>query len=222
MLPNTLPFEVTSQALETDAPPVLGRNMCCSSSAVVSARLRQIRQERQMTIRALATKSGVSANTISLIENEHTSPSVNTLQELATGLGVPLISFFEGDKTEPALIYQQRGKRASTRFVHGNLNQLGDGLTPVGAEPILITLEPGSVHGRDIRHMGREFIFCLEGKFTCVVNHKEYVLTPEDSLLFDASLPHHWSNPNSETCRVLALFCQMDAQDRPAERHLGS
>lgn len=173
-----------------------------------------------MSIRALATKCGVSANTISLIENEHTSPSVNTLQSLASGLGVPLISFFEGDKTEPALIYQQRGKRALTHFRHGKLNQLGDGLTPVGAEPILITLDPGNVHKRDIRHMGREFIFCLEGKFTCIINHKEYLLTPEDSLLFDATLPHHWENPYAETCRVLALFCQMDEQDRPAERHL--
>ncbi|MCB9134542.1 MAG: helix-turn-helix domain-containing protein [Anaerolineales bacterium] len=222
MPPNTLPPDSALQSLETDGHPVAPRDLCCSSSAVVSTRIRQIRQERQISIRALATKCGVSANTISLIENDRTSPSVNTLQLLAVGLGVPLISFFEGDKAEPALIYQKHGQRPLTRFIYGHLTQLGEGLPPLGAEPILITLDPASAQGQDIRHMGREFIFCLEGKFLCVINHKEYLLTPEDSLLFDATLPHHWSNPYPETCRVLALFCQMDAQEHPAEHHLSS
>lgn len=218
MSPNMLRPDLAADHLAGEAPT---RDLCCSSSAVVGARVRQLRQERHLSIRTLAAKCGVSANTISLIENEHTSPSVHTLQLLARGLGISLVSFFESEKAEPALVYQKHGQRSLTRFMYGHLMQLGEGLPPLGAEPILVTLEPGRAQGADIRHVGREFLFCLEGRLTCVVKRKEYLLSPGDSLLFDATLPHHWANPHPEPCRLLALFCQMDAQDHPAERHLG-
>lgn len=199
----------------------LTQESCCSSEALIGARLRLLRREQRLSIRTLAAKCGISANTLSLIENERTSPSVHTLQLLARGLGVPLVTFFEGEKPEHALVYQQHGQRPLMRFANGTLEKLGEGLPPLGAEPILVTLDPGQVDAKDISHVGREFIYCLEGKVTCIIASQEYHLSPGDSLLFDASAPHRWLNTHPDCSKLLVLFCPVEARDQPAERHLG-
>jgi quercetin dioxygenase-like cupin family protein len=111
--------------------------------------------------------------------------------------------------------------RPLVRFANGMLENLGEGLPPLGAEPILVTLysQPGDVP--DISHVGREFIYCLEGKVICVVSSQAHEISPGDSLLFDARAPHHWLNAFPTPSRLLVLFCPMDGRDQPAERHLG-
>jgi len=193
---------------------------CCGSEDLIGSRLRQLRKSKELSIRALAARCGVSVNTLSLIENNRTSPSLHTLHELARGLGVPVVALFEEEKPGPALVYQQHGQRPLTRFANGTLEKLGEGLPPLGAEPILVTLDPGQADADDISHVGREFIYCLEGKATCVVANQDYQLLQGDSLLFDASAPHHWSNVSSGPSKLLVLFCPMEGRDLPAERHL--
>jgi transcriptional regulator with XRE-family HTH domain len=192
----------------------------CSSEILVGARLRTLRHEQGLSIRSLAAKCGVSANTLSLVENDRTSPSVRTLQLLARGLGIPLSVFFEEERPGYALVFQQQGERLQLRFANGTLESLGLGIPPLGAEPILVTLDPSSVGVNDISHVGREFIYCLEGEMTCTVAGREYHLFPGDSLLFDARAPHHWLNTQPAPSKLLVLFCPMEALEQPAERHL--
>lgn len=193
----------------------------CNGEEPIGGRLRALRREKGLSIRSLAAKCGISVNTLSLIEHDRTSPSLHTLQVLARGLGVPVTALFEGEKAGKALVYQQQGHRPLLQFPGGTLEKLGEGLPPLGAEPILVTLEPGRVVTADISHVGREFIYCLEGRVVCVVAGKDYLLLPGDSLLFDASTPHHWRNDHPKPSRLLVLFCPMEAHDLPAERHLG-
>jgi transcriptional regulator with XRE-family HTH domain len=188
----------------------------------IGARLRMLRRELKMSIRSLAEKCGISANTLSLIENNRTSPSLHTLQLLAAGLGVALISLFEEDRPDYALVYQRHGQRPQVYFGGGYLARLGEGLPPLGAEPILVTLEPGKIEAADITHVGREFIYCLEGGASCIVSNQEYNLSPGDSILFDARAPHHWKNTESSPAKLLVLFCPMEAHDSPFERHLSN
>ena len=194
---------------------------CSGSDSCISVRLRSLRREQGLSIRTLAARCGISANTLSLIENQRTSPSVHTLERLAHGLGVPLVTFFEEQKPGSTLVYQQQGQRQQLRFANGTLEKLGEGLPPLGAEPILVTLDAGQAESTDISHLGREFIYCLEGQVVCLVAGQEYHLAIGDSLLFDASTPHRWRNASPAPSRLLVLFCPMEGRDLPAERHLG-
>lgn len=187
---------------------------------LVGIRLRAIRKVQGLNIRALAAKCGLSVNTISLIENNRTSPSVHTLNLLADGLGVPLKAFFEEEKPGHVLVYQQQGQRPMIRFANGTLEKLGEGLPPLGAEPILVTLETNREDAREVSHAGREFIYCLEGKVTCVISSQIFSLSSGDSLLFDAKAPHRWVNSHPIPSKLLVLFCPMEAHDQPAEHHL--
>lgn len=130
----------------------------------VGRRLRELRIKRGLSIRALADKSGLNVNTLSLIENGKTSPSVSTLQQIATALELPINAFFETKTNPRAIVYPKAGDRQSAAFTHGTLADLGAGFTRPGLEPFVVTLELQADSGdTPIVHTGLEFVFCLEG-----------------------------------------------------------
>lgn len=186
----------------------------------VGQRLRTLRLERGLSIRALAQQSGLNANTLSLIENNKTSPSVSTLQILAGALDVPIKAFFETDLPKKSISYQKAGQRRQGAFARGSLADLGAGLTMGGGQPFLVMLEPRASSGSiPIVHTGHEFVFCLEGQLMYTIEDQNYLLEPDDSLLFEAHLPHRWQNVGESMTRWLLIMCPSDDGDRPTERH---
>jgi transcriptional regulator with XRE-family HTH domain len=186
----------------------------------VGARLRMLRSGRRLSIRALAEISGLNVNTLSLIENGKTSPSVSTLQQLAAALQVPVTEFFETNDGDKTVVHQKSGKRPRANFAHGIMEDLGAGMSRFGAEPMIVTLEAGADSGKNpIVHTGREFVYCLEGEMIYTVDSQDYILEPDGSLLFEAYLPHRWKNIGSKPARVLLVLCPLDERDQPTERH---
>jgi transcriptional regulator with XRE-family HTH domain len=186
----------------------------------VGKRLREIRTLRGLSMRSLAEMSGLNINTLSLIENGHTSPSVSTLQQLAQSLQVNITEFFEVEAQSKKIVYQKQGKRPCISFAHNTIEDLAAGMPRFGAEPILVTLHPNAGSGKNpIVHTGREFVYCLEGHVAYTVDDQKYLLEPGDSLLFEAYLPHHWKNADVTSSRILLVLCPMDERDQPKHRH---
>jgi transcriptional regulator with XRE-family HTH domain len=182
--------------------------------------LREIRVKQGLSIRSLAEQSGLNVNTLSLIENSKTSPSVSTLQQLASALDVPITAFFEADTPKNNISYQKAGQRPRAAFAHGTLEDLGAGLTLRGGQPFLVTLEPKANSGTTpIVHTGLELVFCLEGHLAYTIEEQVYPLDPGDSLLFEAYLPHCWQNTGDTASRSLLIMCPSDESDHPTERH---
>jgi uncharacterized cupin superfamily protein len=189
----------------------------------VGGRLRELRTDRGLSIRGLAELSGLNVNTLSLIENNKTSPSVSTLQQLALALQVPIGAFFETNLSHKSAVFQKSGQRPWVTFTHGMLEDLGAGLTLHGGQPLLVTLQPGSDSGTaPIVHTGYEFVFCLEGKLYYSINHDEYLLEAGDSLIFEAHLPHRWGNAGDLPTRSLLILCPSDENDHPTDQHFAS
>lgn len=187
---------------------------------LVGERLRAIRTARGLTLRALAEMSGLSVNTLSLIENKRTSPSVGTLQQLATQLGCPITAFFQHGGDECHVVFQRTGERNVATYKHGTLEILGEGMPRLGVEPIIFTLLPKAKSGDTPQiHTGREFVFCISGHLNVTVERKLYQLSAGDSLLFDAYLPHAWENPDAVSSSALFVLCQVDSRDCSAEDH---
>jgi transcriptional regulator with XRE-family HTH domain len=182
--------------------------------------LRTIRLAHGLSIRSLAEKSGLNVNTLSLIENNKSSPSVSTLQQLAGALSVPITAFFESETPKKSIAFQKTGNRQKAAFAHGTLEDLGAGLTLRGGQPLLITLEPDANSGSNpIVHTGFEFVFCLEGHLAYTIEDHIYLINPGDSLLFEAHLPHFWENVGETVSRSLLIMCPTDESDRPNDHH---
>ena len=66
-----------------------------ANSVDISERLKVLREERGLSIRALGRLCGLSATTLSVIERGLSSPSVSTLYKISTALEIPITAFFE-------------------------------------------------------------------------------------------------------------------------------
>lgn len=177
-------------------------------------RLRELRRQQGLSLRALAEKSGLSANTLSLIENGKTSPSVATLQQIALALNIQITAFFEVKVSRDPVIYMKKGQREPTPFSHGMLEELGE-LSNDGLQPFLVTFNPHTDSGpQPLAHEGSEFIYCLTGKVSYNILGVEYVIEPGDSLLFASKIPHSWYNPLDETSSVLIILSNSEEPRR--------
>jgi transcriptional regulator with XRE-family HTH domain len=195
---------------------------CPESEVNLGRRLQALRQARGLSQRALAELSGLNFNTLSLIENEKTSPNVSTLQQLADALEVPVTAFFEAPAAErESVVFQKAGKRGRVAFDQGHFSDLGGGLTLGEATPLLMTLNPGKDSGdAPIVHTGVEFVYCLSGEMVFWVDGDEFHLSPGDSLIFEAHAPHRWANPSIGPAQAVLVICPADREDRSVTQHL--
>jgi len=82
-IPLTLEMIFNRQELDDAAP---NPEAAGQPETGLGRRLRDLRQARGLSIRALSKHSGLAINTLSMIENGRNSPSVSTLQVLARAL----------------------------------------------------------------------------------------------------------------------------------------
>ncbi|MEO1121528.1 MAG: XRE family transcriptional regulator [Pseudomonadota bacterium] len=163
--------------------------------AAVGAQLKATRQGMGVTLTDLARTASVSVGMLSKIENGQTSPSLGTLQSLATALNVPIATFFAkfDEKREATFVKAGNGlaieRRGSSK---GHLYQLlGHSLrSATQVEPYLITLDETSDAYPIFQHPGVEFIYLLEGEVSYRHGEETYELKPGDSLFFDAEALH--------------------------------
>ena len=187
----------------------------------VGQQLRKMRKAQRLSIRALAEVSGLSVNTLSLIEHAKTSPSVNTLHQLAQSLDVPITAFFEYEHSKRTIVYQKAGERQQLVFSQGRMEKLSGGSPLMGSEPFVTKLEPGASSGSSpIEFPGREFIYCLEGHITYTIEGETYPLAPGDSLTFEAYTPHSWRNTALTCSSALLVVCPEESLDEPPEQYL--
>jgi transcriptional regulator with XRE-family HTH domain len=178
-------------------------------------RLRDLRRQQGLSLRALAEKSGLSANTLSLIENGKTSPSVATLQQIALALSIPITSFFELRINREPVIFTKKNQRSSSGFAHGSLEELGAGLGAEGLQPFIVTFNPHADSGpQAINHEGVEFIYCLNGKVIYTVIGEEYTLEQGDTIMFSSKMPHTWHNPLDEPSQVMIILAAAEEKRR--------
>lgn len=59
----------------------------------IGDRLRELRSRRKLSVRAVALRSGISHSSISLIERDLISPSLDTLHAVLDALGTTLSGF---------------------------------------------------------------------------------------------------------------------------------
>ena len=175
-------------------------------SQALGSRIRAERRAAGMTVRGLASRTGLSPSLISQVERGRATPSVATLWSIATELGLSVADLFNDDAGAGAEAAAGNGRRraaAEPIQPHENrkaitldggvrwerLTSSSDGeadfvyvVYPVGAA----SCEEGAL----VRHGGREFGYVLTGTLGVRIGFDEYVVRPNDSISFDSSMPH--------------------------------
>jgi transcriptional regulator with XRE-family HTH domain len=189
----------------------------------VGARLRELREERGVSMRALARRSGLSANALSMIERGLTSPSVGTLNKLAGALEVPIVAFFHKEEQKYRVVFCKAAERPRLKIPLGTWEGLGGERFVGRVEAFLLTLEAGGSSGQHgMLHTGHEFVFCQQGQLEYTVEGQQYLLEPGDSLIFAAQMLHFWRNPGLAEVKAIVVISSFGENERPGEFHLAS
>lgn len=190
-----------------------------STEISLGDKLRALRRERKYTQRELAGLADVSANSISLIERGEISPSVATLQNLATALKIKISYFFDED-SRTDLLHLKADQRPAIVSDGLTIETIGKRLQGQQIEPFLITLTPNSASGDGtVVHLGHEFVYCLRGRIDYQVDNQTYQLEPGDMLLFTATLPHRWQNTSTEPAEMLVILQSQDDPTTHISKH---
>lgn len=161
----------------------------------IGREVRQLRKKHDMTVTDLANLAGLSSGMLSKIENGLTSPSLGTLQSLASALNVSVTALmrrFEQRRdatfvpADGGLKIQRRGSRAGHEY-----RLLGHSVgKKITMEPYVVTLTDKSEVFPSFQHTGTEFLYILEGRMDYHHGGVTYPMGPGDSLFFDGEAAH--------------------------------
>jgi transcriptional regulator with XRE-family HTH domain len=174
-------------------------------TAQLARSLRAHRLTAQLSLGALAARSGVSKASISTIEGSTANPSLETLWRLAGALGVSLGALL-GEEEPPPIRLLRAGEGVELDSESGLTGRLlmTEG-RPHRTEIIHFDLPAGADYRSAAHQAGtEEFLFCIKGSLEVGPLNREERLGPGDSLWFPADLPHRYASARGARC-LLAL-----------------
>jgi transcriptional regulator with XRE-family HTH domain len=192
-------------------------------SLEVGSRLKELRESRRISMRELARRSDLSANALSMIERNLTSPSVSTLTKLASALEIPITAFFRNIPEKHKIVHCKAAERNRVSFMKGLWEGLGGESFAGRVEAFMLTLESGGSSGpHGMLHSGHEFVHCLRGKLDYEVEGEKIILEPGDSLIFASQLVHRWRNGGPNVCNAIIVISGYEESENPSDYHIAS
>ena len=178
----------------------------------VGTRLRTVRETRGLSQRELAQRAGLTNGTVSMIEQNKSSPSVASLKSLLDAIPMTMSEFFsdiENGDGPPKHFYTADEFTEISPQDHGldarlSLRQLGD----ASRHALMVlheTYPPGADTGPDmLSHEAEEAGIVITGIVEVTVGEQTRVLNPGDGYLFDSRLPHRFRNIGREPCVIVS------------------
>ena len=170
---------------------------------MLGQRIRQLRQNKGMTLNDVADRTQFTAGYISQIERDLIDPSLSALRKIAKALGVPVYIFLEEPDIKSVMI--QANKRQKLELPDTNI--VYEFLTPMVSNTeldpkmvmIYFQLNPESWSSEEsIVHNADECIFALKGSVEVYLGDEKHCLSEGDSIYIKENVPHKLYNPGSE------------------------
>jgi transcriptional regulator with XRE-family HTH domain len=193
--------------------PKAARQKPKSAEIKLANRLRQLRQDKHLTLKDLATAAGMSQAYLSRVENHKVSLTIAGLEQLAEALDVPMAIFFDADSRNVPITHTPNGNgerrrfRGPTGFVFEMLAAAKKGKL---MEPLIVDVQTAVQPTPLKAHSGEEFNYVLSGECTLHYGDNQLHLREGDAVYYDASIPHAAVAIKGRPCKVLAVISSRD------------
>jgi len=178
--------------------------------AEIGRKIKQLRQERGLSLVDLAAKTGFTKGYISKVENSKKSPPVSTLITISNALRVSLPNIFSDEENKTSITVVKKSERKmmardGTAFGY-SYEPLALGYPDRRMEPYILTL-PVRPKGQGIfQHKGQELLFVLEGTMHFTHGETELIVEQGDCIYFDAGVPHFGASQGSKETKCLMVI----------------
>ena len=170
-------------------------------------KIRKLRKERNLTLVELSKISKVAVATLSRMENNVMTGTIDAYASICKGLGVSLSEFFEGLDTEThGIEIKESTEILISSSDHSVLNLSDNPSAKMRA--FLISIKPKAsfpVQKSDLD--SEKFIYVLEGSITIKIADKSYALKKNSSAHFKSYTNHILSNPANKEAKIIAVEC---------------
>jgi len=164
----------------------------------VGERLRELRKRQQVTLSALAERTGISVSTLSRLESGGRRPTLELLLPLARAYRVSLDELVGVAATDDPRVHAKPMTR--------------DGMTMLP-----LTNRPGGLRAYKLiirrqadrtraGHEGYEWLYVLDGRLRLLLGEHDLVLGPGEVAEFDARTPHWFGSAERRAVEVLSVF----------------
>jgi len=172
----------------------------------IGTRLRELRRRRGLGVRELAGRSGISHSSISLIERDRMSPSIDTLSAILDALGTTLTGFFADMNAVvpyspfyPANEWVEIGKAQTISYRVLGMNHPNRQILMLHE-----TYAVGADSGAPYAHSAQEAGVIVHGAVEVTVGEQSRVLREGDGYYFDSKIPHRFRNVSGGTSTILS------------------
>lgn len=162
----------------------------------IGQKLQQLRARRHLTVRELGMRSGVSHSTVSLIERNRMSPSVDTLNAILDALGTTLTGFFSDLASGSAYSPFYRADEFVEIGKESRISYRMIGINHPNRHILMLheTYAPGSDTGAVSSHSAQESGIVMSGAIEVTVGERSQVLHAGDGYYFDSRNVHRFRN----------------------------
>ncbi len=169
----------------------------------IGNRIKQLRVKNELTLQELASRTELTKGFLSQLENNQTSPSLATLDDICEALGTDLSHFFKDEGEEKivftpddAFVDVQEGRTLHWIVPNAQKNIM---------EPVLLEIMPQEKSQLIEPHEGEEFGYVLSGRIAIVKQSqkKGVVARKGDTFYLTGSDAHYLENRGNGKAVVL-------------------
>lgn len=172
-------------------------------NSIVAGNLKRIREEMKLSLEKVSEITGVSKAMLRQIETGESSPTINTVWKIATGLKVSYTSIINLPQPDTLVVTKEECEPMiddDGKYQVYSIFPSEDGRR---FEIYTVEIEPGGVyqsnaHGDRIQ----EFITVYDGELTVEVEDQAYALKTGDSIRFKADKQHAYQNKGDIRTRI--------------------
>ena len=173
----------------------------------IGTKLEAIRKSKKMSLTELSQSSGVQMATLSRIENMKMVGTLESHINIATALGVDVTELYQNLGKQSALIeFNPLDKKTDvfTHSEHSTSEILTKNILQKKMMPVLIKIDVKGKTNLEQNQKGAEkFIFILDGIIEASIKDQKFTLHKNNTLYFDAALPHSFVNIGKTAAKIL-------------------
>jgi transcriptional regulator with XRE-family HTH domain len=177
----------------------------------IGPELKRRRERAGLSVRALAEQAGFSASFISQLENGVVSPSIASLEKIASMLGMTLGDLFSASEaTDVAIIRADLRPSFTSSWSRARVEALMPLSIGRSLEAMMVTLEPGGTSGkRPAAGSLDQLAVVFEGQLTLTLSGEQMDLERGDAVLIRARAPRQWQNSGPIPAQVLFVSSRL-------------
>jgi transcriptional regulator with XRE-family HTH domain len=177
----------------------------------IGPELKRLRERAGLSVRALAEEAGFSASFISQLENGVVSPSIASLEKIASMLGVTLGDLFTASEaTDVAVVRADVRPSFRSSWSKARIEAIMPLSIGRSLEAMMVTLDPGGTSGkRPAAGSLDQLAVVFEGRLTLTLSGEQVKLDRGDAVLIRARAPRQWHNAGITPAQLLIVSSRL-------------